>query len=305
MSRETEKMFSQLYAQLGEHNLEGMDKEEIESLFQNYMQQYNARVGRKVTAETAKTSDDFLELAEMAKQKNSALRYAKKALQLDPDNLDAESMIAELSARNSFDLLNKLKCAVVRGDEIMKAKGYAEEHCIGEYWGMVETRPYMRLRMKYADTLKDNGMIRRAITEYEEMLRLSENDNLGVRYTLMHLYALMEDEQNALALHKRYDGYEETQMLFPLSILYFKLGDLERASGYLKRLSAANKDTKKFIRGIVNDNMERFFNAMSGLGYRPFTIEELVMEMIENQELFENVPGYFYWADEQLRSKKR
>ena len=38
----------------------------------------------------------------------------------------------------------------------------------------------------------------------------------------MHLYAYMEDEMHALALHKQFDSYEETQMLLPLAVLYYK-----------------------------------------------------------------------------------
>lgn len=46
-------------------------------------------------------------------------------------------------------------------------------------------------------------MMHRAIDEGQRLLDLCENDNLGVRYQLMHLYAYMEDEMHALALHKR------------------------------------------------------------------------------------------------------
>lgn len=62
----------------------------------------------------------------------------------------------------------------------------------------------------YFDVLISCGMMRRAIDEGQRLLELCENDNLGVRYQLMHLYAYMEDEMHALALHKQFDSYEET-----------------------------------------------------------------------------------------------
>ena len=92
------------------------------------------------------------------------------------------------------------------------------------------------------------GMMHRAIDEGQRLLELCENDNLGVRYQLMHLYAYMEDEMHALALHKQFDSYEETQMLLPLAVLYYKLNQFDKAEDYIKRLSAANKDAKKFLR---------------------------------------------------------
>ena len=82
----------------------------------------------------------------------------------------------------------------------------------------------------------------------EELLRLCEGDNLGIRYALMHLYAYFENEDGALALHKKYDEYEESQMLFPLAVLYYKKADFEASLQYLRRLAKANKDTKKFLR---------------------------------------------------------
>ena len=56
-------------------------------------------------------------------------------------------------------------------------------------------------------------MMRQAISEGQRLLELCESDDLGVRYQMMHLYVFMEDELHALALHKQFDSYEETQML--------------------------------------------------------------------------------------------
>lgn len=98
--------------------------------------------------------------------------------------------------------------------------------------------------MQYINMLTSNGMMGKAIEECEDVLRLNENDNMGVRYILMHLYAFMEDEKKALALYKKYGEYDESQILLPLSILYFKLGNTRRATSYLERLAKANKDTK-------------------------------------------------------------
>lgn len=304
MSRETEKAMSQIHKYLEENGSEDMDIEEMNSLLQDFMQEYNGSLPGQITEENAKTSDDFLELAEKTDDKKSALKYAKKALLLDPDNLDAELMVADMTARDAIDLLEKLEHAVAHGSQVMEARGYTDEKSIGNYWNILETRPYMRLRDRYMATLKECGMIRRAVSECEEMMRLCENDNLGSRFILMHLYALLEEEEKALALHQKYDGHEESQMLFPLSVLYFKLGDLDRAGEYLDRLFAANKDTKKFIRAVVNDKLGRYCDEMADFVYRPFTIEELITELLENQELFKMTPAYFPWANERLKGKK-
>ena len=156
--------------------------------------------------------------------------------------------------------------------------------CMGDFWGVLETRPYMRLRHSYL-----------------ELLRLCEGDNLGIRYALMHLYAYFENEDGALALHKKYDEYEESQMLFPLAVLYYKKADFEASLQYLRRLAKANKDTKKFLRMMVNDSLEEYLDKMNPYGYQPFTIEELIYEHFEAHYLFDSVDHFFDWAHRSLK----
>ena len=70
---------------------------------------------------------------------------------------------------------------------------------------------------------------------------------------LMHLYVMLEMEEPMLQLHEKYGSYEETQMLFPLSILYFKLGDFEKSAEYLKRLYQVNPDIKQLVKMVLEN----------------------------------------------------
>ena len=97
--------------------------------------------------------------------------------------------------------------------------------------------------------------IREAMKQYEEMLRLCENDNLGARYRLIHLYVYFEDEQAALALYNQYEQEDSTQFLLPLSMLYYKKMNLKESLKYLKLLKKANKDTQEFFQAIINYDM--------------------------------------------------
>lgn len=211
------------------------------------------------------------------------LEYLSKALELEPDNLDAARMLAEVNAKNPEDLLEALSSLIEKGNSSMEKEGYFQD-CMGDFWGVLETRPYMRLRHSYL-----------------ELLRLCEGDNLGIRYALMHLYAYFENEDGALALHKKYDEYEESQMLFPLAVLYYKKADFEASLQYLRRLAKANKDTKKFLRMMVNDSLEEYLDKMNPYGYQPFTIEELIYEHFEARYLFDSVDHFFDWAHRSLK----
>ena len=233
-----------------------------------------------------------------------ALKYAKKAAELEPDNLDAAAMVIELSCTSSEKLSEKYKNLIDETEDKLKEQGYFEDDNIGEFWLIFETRPYMRLLEKYASHFVECGQMRLAISVYEKMLELCTNDNLGVRYTLMHLYIYLEDEQSALELYEKYPE-ESTQFLLPLSILYYKLGDLRKSNQYLKKLIEVNEDTRKFFNSLIDGSLMESVGDMTPYGYRPFTIEDFVIECKENYFLFSSMPEYFVWAKKKVNSKRK
>ena len=108
---------------------------------------------------------------------------------------------------------------------------------------------------------------------------------------------------HALALHKQFDSYEETQMLLPLAVLYYKLNQFDKAEDYIKRLSKANKDTKKFLRAAAHDELDDYIDELNPYGYQPFTMEELLDELMKSSYLFDSVPYFFAWASKVLVTK--
>lgn len=247
---------------------------------------------------------DFLELAESATTKKSALKYAKEVLKIESDNLDALSMVAELTCTSKENLSEKYRKLIEEADKKLKEQGYFDDYNIGEFWGLLETRPYMRLLLKYADNFVECGQFRLAIEEYKKMLKLCKRDNLGVRYNLMHLYAFFEDEHSALELLKKCPD-DSTQFLLPLSILYYKLGNFRKANNYLKSLCNVNKDTYEFFdRMTDNRNFEEYIENMLPYGYSPCTMEEFIVELQQNDFLFSNMKSYFKWAKQKLNSKR-
>lgn len=299
MSRQTEKLFKEFERFMQENdNIKISSEEDLNNVMQAFMSNYQPN------ADDVETAYDFLELAESANTKKEALNYAKKAVELEPDNLDALAMVIELTCTSSEKLSEKYKALITEAEDKLKEQGYFADENIGEFWLIFETRPYMRLLEKYASHFVQCGQMRLAISVYEKMLELCTNDNLGVRYTLMHLYTFLEDEQSALELYEKYPE-ECTQFLLPLSILYYKLGNLRKSNQYLKKLIDVNKDTYKFFNGLIDGSlMESVSNSFS-YGYRPFTIEEFIIECQENYFLLSSMPEYFVWAKKKISSKRK
>ena len=69
-------------------------------------------------------------------------------------------------------------------------------------------------------------------------------------------------------------------------------------------------------KGVINNRMSNhmmrkleaagvpthYVEELSGYGYRPFTIQELIVELMENSFLFRMVPLYMEWAYEKTRN---
>jgi len=92
--------------------------------------------------------------------------------------------------------------------------------------------------------------------------------------------------------------------LLPLSILYYKAGNLKESVKYLKLLKSSNKDTMKFYMMIVNHDLNVLNEDMFNMGYRPFTIDEFMIAFQENSYHYLTSPMYFKWALKKLKSMK-
>lgn len=160
----------------------------------------------------------------------------------------------------------------------------------------------MRVRYRYLMLLLECKMLKKAIHECEEMLKLCENDNLGVRYILIHLYTFWEDEKSVLNLCKKLKMLKTTQLLFPLSVLYYKLLDFKKAEKYLLELAETNRYTKEFFEAFLEERIDEF--ELEDYGYKPFTIDELIVTFIENLYLYCNLIEYFSWGYDILKKKR-
>jgi tetratricopeptide (TPR) repeat protein len=68
------------------------------------------------------------------------------------------------------------------GERALGEEFFTEE--VGNFWGILETRPYMRAREGLANALWALGERDQALAHYREMLELNPVDNQGVRYEL-------------------------------------------------------------------------------------------------------------------------
>lgn len=253
--------------------------------------------------EALEDMDEDLQRAYDAESKAETLKYAKRSLKNNPRNVEAETLIAQCQAKSEDDLQKKYLKILEKEEKNLKNDGIWEDESIGDFWLIAETRPYMRLYNSYVDSLIVTRKFRKAATESEKMLQLCENDNLGIRYRLMHIYTYLEEETAAQRLYRQYEEENCTMFLLPLAVLYYKLDDLKTAAGYLKQLFQVNPECKIFfaLQDVEPEKIEEAINAsMDKLaetgGYKPGSLEEFLVITQEEQYLYESEASFWIWA---------
>ena len=305
IDRRRERGTKEIHKFLAEHVTEDMSMDDINALLSKHINEINARIPEEITEETADCADDFMDLAEDKLDDGDlqgAIRLARKALKLEPDNLDAEWFLIQHEEKEPESLLRRMQLALERGKNSLEEKGFFEKENIGEFWQMIETRPYMRLMNEYITALTEFGMLKTAVRESEEMMRLNAQDNLGLRFSLMHLYAMLEDAEAAENLKAKFSEHDEGPMLLALTLLYYKLGETDKAEKTLRSLTRINKETRAFVRDVLSDKTDRIMSAVEKRGgYTPFSEEELVMALSENENAYQSAPLFFRWMAKTLK----
>jgi hypothetical protein len=106
------------------------------------------------------------------------LQLAREALAICPDCADAYVVLAE-RASDPLKSAELYAQGVAAGERALKQE-YGEEFFeeeAGNFWGILETRPYMRARQGLAMRLNDAGRADEAIGHYRELLRFNPGDN--------------------------------------------------------------------------------------------------------------------------------
>ena len=129
---------------------------------------------------------------------------AYKALSVSKDCADAYVLLAEEAAADSGQAIRFLEEGVRAGERALGRKMFEEE--AGNFWGILETRPYMRARFDLAHLLCLAGKRAEAIAIMQDLLRLNPGDNQGVRHELA---VCLLEEGDLEALGKLLDEYPD------------------------------------------------------------------------------------------------
>jgi tetratricopeptide (TPR) repeat protein len=180
-----------------------------------------------------------------AESEIEARKLAKRALRLDPDCVDALVVMTELDAHTQQERIEGLQKAVAAGERSLGEKFIRENK--GNFWMLIDTRPYMRAMAQLAEVLRGQGISLDAIKIYEKMLALNPNDNQGVRDPLLGLYLKTGNLKGAGHLLKKYREDSSACFEWARMLERFLAGDRDGAGKALKVARKANPHVELFV----------------------------------------------------------
>lgn len=127
---------------------------------------------------------------------------AKQALKLSPDCADAYSLLAEETAQTSHEALKLYVDAAAAAQRTLDPSVFKDD--LGHFWGLIETRPFMRAQQGIADCLMEAGRFVEAVDVLQQMLELNTSDSQGMRYLLMSVLFELDDVAARDGLFQRF-----------------------------------------------------------------------------------------------------
>jgi len=175
---------------------------------------------------------------------------ARQALAVSPLCADAYVILAGQAKRGSDEELDLWRRGFEAGEEAI-GKAAFEEYA-GHFWGVLETRPYMRARLGFAQALWARGEHAPAIDHLRDMLRLNPGDNQGIRYQLAGWLFEAERDDDLVTLFKAYPDDGGSEWLWTKALAAFRrAGDGSESRSLLDEAVAGNRHVPAYLLGIT------------------------------------------------------
>ena len=225
---------------------------------------------------------------------STILKLARKAFKISPFCLDAYNLLAEYEAE-TYTISKKLyEQAVYAGNILLKSE---LENDQGYFWGLLETRPYMRALAGLANDHKQCGRLDKSIDIYQKMLVLNPNDNQGIRYVL--IFGLLEMHRLNEAQELLDDTGEATAFcLYSAALLAF-LQDSPNKHAILQQAIDSNLYIADKLKQLDDLSFRiECFNAPLPDYYSMGSEEEATIYISDNLRTWCQASGAIHWIQE-------
>src|SRR5262249_41532931 len=149
-----EAMSAELGRMLQESNFASID--DANAFLRSLVESGGARIGPGVARTPLEEAQDVMYEA-WESPKGRAIQLARKALSISPDCADAYVVLAQTLAKTTPRELELYELGVKAGERALGKEAFVED--ADHFWGLVETRPYMRARAGVARCLFALGRV--------------------------------------------------------------------------------------------------------------------------------------------------
>lgn len=183
-------------------------------------------------------------------ERNPAKRIAlaRKALNTSRNCADAYVLLAEEEADTVQRAYEYYQEGIQAGERAL-GEEYFDKN-VGYFWGLLETRPYMRAMEGAASCLWQMGRREEALQIYNRMLYFNPGDNQGIRYVLADLLLSLNREKDLEKLLKKYKDDWSSVWLYTKALLSFrKSGPTEKSKRALLEALEQNQHVLDYLTG--------------------------------------------------------
>jgi hypothetical protein len=223
------------------------------------------------------------------------IQLAKEALTICPDCADAYVLLAE-HARSRKEARQLYEQGVAAGERALGAEAFQRD--VGHFWGILDTRPYMRARLGLAHGLWTAGRREEAVQHLQDMLRLNPGDNQGVRYTLASFLLFLDRDEDVARLLEQYDEASATWAYTSALLAFRRHGDAPEVRQLLTLAKKANKHIPAYLSG------EEFPPANQPGHYSPGDENEALRYVGGFLGAWKFTPGAIAWLRTSIARKK-
>ncbi len=205
-----------------------------------------AQLGASRVSDAVDEAQDIMFEAMESDDPRTRIKLARKALTVSADCADAYNMLAQEAAATVEEAIGLYEQGVAAGERALGPAAFEED--VGLFWGLLETRPYMRARHGLALALWAGGRGEEAIAHGQAMLELNPGDNQGIRYLVLNWLLALGRDADVAPLLKRYKGDDGTDWTWSAALASFrKGGDRPAARKALARAIAANRYVADYL----------------------------------------------------------
>ncbi len=215
------------------------------------------------------------------------VELARQALEVWPDSADAYVLLAE-ATRDPAKARPLYEQGVQAGERALGPRAFVED--VGRFWGIRQTRPYMRARQGLAEVLWVLGERQAAIKHLQDMLRLNPDDNQGLRHILTVWLLTVGDEPAASLLLAQYPEEMTAHWAYNNALATFqRRGQGNQADEALAKALIANYHVPLYMLGLVEPPRE--MPTFYGLGDE----SEAILYVAQAAEAWLETPEALDW----------